>query len=338
VLGLAAYGWAMPLALDIDPNQHTRAFLGVYFLTAGAAFAVPYFAIRGAEVTPAQANLAFYGGTRGLWHGVFLAAAIAGDVSNDTQRRLWAASLLVGSAGEMALGSMFAHAAALETGQARTIAAAGDFGLGWGLAAGAIIGFPHGDHSPDTQARGMALSGLVGSAAGLGAGYALALHRNNTWGDGEVWRASGLLGTWLGVTADVVLDWGPSADQNQKKFFSTLIVGGALGLWAGDRLVRRTNFTVGESLIVDISTVAGALGFAGVGYLAYAGSASSNPTKPILIATALGGLVGYGTAFWAYSRTPRPGGGDGPGPAASVALVPTFDGAGQRGLAVAGAF
>jgi hypothetical protein len=343
VLGLGAYGWALPLALGIDSGEHTRAFVGVYLLTASASFAVPYLALRGDEVTPAQANLAFYGGTRGLWHGLFIAAALAGDVSSSTQERLWAASLVLGSAGEMTLGHLFAGAAELEAGDARTIAVAGDFGLGWGLAAGAILGFPHGDHSSDTQARGMALSGLVGSIGGLGAGYALSLRRNNTWGDGEVWRASGLLGTWLGLTANVLLDWGPNADQDQKKFFSTLIVGGALGLAVGDRLVRRTNFTVGQSLIVDISTLAGALSFAGFGYLAFAGSNSNDPTKPVLIATSVGGLVGFGTAYWWYggggkARSAGSGGGSGGARVASVALLPTFDGTGQRGLALAGAF
>ena len=95
LLGLGLYGWSLPATFGLTVGEDKNAFVGLYLMTAGAAALVP--ALATAEVTPAQANLAFYGGTRGMWHGALLAAALFGNLGPDRQYRLWAGILLAGS-------------------------------------------------------------------------------------------------------------------------------------------------------------------------------------------------------------------------------------------------
>jgi hypothetical protein len=340
LMGLTVYGWTLPSAFGVNPDRDTRAFIGLYMLTAGASFVVPYLATMDGDVTPAQANLAFYGATRGLWHGLFLASVFGGDITVNNHFQAWSASLLLGSAVEMAVGYGVARSTDLTPGTARTIAVGGDFGLGWGLAMGAMLGLHHDDHSADAQARGMAAAGLVGTVAGVAGGWALAERRRNTWGDGEVLRAAGLLGLWLGFTADLVLDWDPGRTSDEKKAFATLMVGGAVGLGTGDVLVQPTDFSVSESLLIDLATITGGLATAGLGYLFTSGSSGATP-KGFAASSAIGAVAGFALSYWGYrddairrharaSRDRAPG--------ASVALVPTLGAHGQRGLALAGAF
>lgn len=342
LMGLGVYGWALPVALDVDDDS-SRAFIGLYMLTAGASFATSYALTRTADVTPAEANLAYYGATRGLWHGVLLSAALFGNTSPSSRLRLWSGSLLLGSVGEMVGGYLLADRRQMTAGEARTMAVWGDFGLGWGLALGALLGLHHDDRSEDAQASGIGAVGFVGSAAGLASGYFLARRRHDTWGDGEVFRAAGLLGTWAGLTTAVVADWDPEAGRDEKKFFVSLIAGSALGLGVGERLVRGTDFSVRDALLVDLSTLAGALGVAGIAYLASADS--SNPSaKGFATASLLGGALGYGLSYVAFS---------GDAPAASraaaarvttsaapltVAVVPALNRDGGRGVALCGSF
>lgn len=338
--GLAAWGWTLPLALGIDVGREPRAFVGLYMVTTGAAFGIPFFLTREQGVTPGQANLAFYGATRGLWHGLLFSSILAGDVNPDGTQRGWAASLFLGSVSEMVAGYLVAGRADLTAGEARTIAVGGDFGLGLGFGIGALLGLHHDDHSSDAQARGMATAGFLGASAGLAGGALLAARRANTWGDGEVLRAAGLLGTYLGLTADALFDWDPSSSQDEKKALTTLMLGAGVGLWVGDRLVLATDFSVGQSILVDLSTVAGGLGAAGIAYLV-AGGSSGITLKGITSTSAAGALLGFGLSY-AYLRDHH---GDHDADArradprgSGVALIPTFGANGSRGVALAGAF
>jgi hypothetical protein len=341
VLGFAAYGWALPLALGLTPEHDGSSFIGLYMLTAGSSFLAPYLATRGSQITPAETNLAFYGATRGLWHGVLLAGLATGDISTSNHRQLWAGSMVVGSVSELVLGALWARDGHLTSGEGRTIAVGGDFGLGWGFATGAILGLDHDDHSVAVQTRGMAAAGLVGSAAGLGLGYVLARRRDNTWGDGEVLRMAGLVGTWAGVTADVLLDWRPDTQRDDKKFFLTLIAGGAAGLLIGDRLVRPTNFSVSRALILDLATVAGAFGGAGLAYVFGGGADVSG--KTLLAASAVGAMGAFALSYWAARDGDGGGGGSheaksGSGAPLNIAVVPAVGADGQRGVSLAGMF
>jgi hypothetical protein len=212
------------------------------------------------------------------------------------------------------------------------MAALGDFGLGLGFGTGFLLDFDGSDKTQDQRARRMGGAGLVGAAVGLTSGYLLAHRRDNTWGDGEVLRMAGLLGAWSGFTiADVT-------DAGKKPGIGVVMVGGLLGLGVGDQLVVPTDFSVGQSLLVDLASVAGALAAAGTLYLV---SPENWSEKPFIFASAIGGIGGFGLSYWALkgraedsataalTRTFAGG---------TVSLLPLVGGRGERGLTIIAGF
>jgi hypothetical protein len=351
-LGLGLYGWTLPGALGVDSSQSTRAFVGLYMVTAASSFIVPYLILRDRPVTPGQANLAFYGSTRGIWHGVLVGALIGGEIGINRRTQGWKAAMLLGSVAEMVAGYQWAGAGHLSAGEARTIAAVGDLGLGLGFGGGFLFRFdgkprdctPFTERvecfGPDPQAdkhsRQMSGMGLLGSALGLTGGYFLARHRENTWGDGEVLRGSIVLGTFTAAgLADLTSRGRDFGDFGNRKYTAALMVGGTAGLVAGDYLVRKTTFSPGQSMLLDLSMVAGGLLGAGTTYLVPGGS-----NKPYVFAAALGSIAGFTLAYWGLH--------DAPESEATrqlsrlsrhrVSLMPTVGSGGQQGLALAGLF
>jgi hypothetical protein len=328
LLGLGLYGWTVPRTLGIDPELSTRAFVGTYMLTVSASFLTPFLLTRSRPVPAAAANLAFYGGTRGIWHGVLVGALIAGDLTPDTRSRGWAASMLAGSLTELVAGYTLAPVLAPTPGRARTLGAVADFGMLFGFGTGYLLRLDQ-KETADAQARGMAAAGLIGAAAGISGGYALARARQNSWGDGEVLRLCWVLGAWDGAAAadlgrtDLALD--------NRTLTALAMAGGALGLVAGDFLVRDSDFSVGESLLIDLGTVAGALLGAGVAYLAV------QDGGPTLFASGLGATVGFGVSYLIapgrIGASHRPAGELG-----TLTVAPLLGSPGTRGLALLGAF
>jgi hypothetical protein len=348
-LGLGVYGWTVPGVLGVQASQSTRAFVGTYMLTAAGSFIVPYLLLH-ERTTAGQTNLAFYGGTRGIWLGVLVGALAAGDLGPDHRYRGWTTGLLVGSIAGLVGGYQFAGAAGLSAGEARTMAAVGDLGLALGFGAGFLLHFDaraagcapfagnavcfSPDPEQDAHARKMAFMGLLGSGLGLTGGYFLGRARNNTWGDGEVLRAGTLLGTWsaFGV-ADVAR---AHVALSNPALTGPLMAGGVVGLLVGDRLVRNTDFTVGQSMLIDLSMISGGLLGAGTTYL----FPGIDADKPYIMASAVGALGGFALAYWGFHDAAE-------GPAArrlshlsrrGFAVIPTAGTQGHRGLAVAGLF
>jgi hypothetical protein len=335
VLGLGVWGWTLPTALGLSPDEDSRAFLGTYMVTAAGAFALPYVLTRQAPPTWGQANMAFYGGTRGIEYGVMLGSLIDGaDVASaGGDSRAFATSALLGSVGGLLGGYLWAGAAQLTPGEARTIALLGDVGLFWGFGTGHLLGLDQQDRlfedrDSDAQARGMAAAGLAGTALGLGSGLWLGRHRHNTWGDGEVMRASAILGAWTGLTGTVLA----GEEDSSKTVVATMMIGSGLGAFAGDLLVRNTSFSFGKSILVELAMLAGGLGGAGLTYLV---GRTDNP-KLYFVAAALGAGAGFGFTYQAY----RDDGDDGRAsqPPARVGVIPRLGPGGERGLAFAGSF
>jgi hypothetical protein len=346
-LGLGLYGWTFPQVLGIDPEESTRGFVGMYMLTAASSFVVPYLLLRNSQVTPGEANLAFYGGTRGIWHGVLLGSLVAGEIGPDRRERGWQAAMLFGSVAGLIGGYQLARVSDMTAGQARTIAAVADYGLMFGFGFGFLLRL---DGGPDTcdpfissaicapqdrdgNARKMAAAGLVGTGLGMLGGHWLSRHRSNTWGDGEVLRGAILVGTWA-ATGLAALGNTEFSFEN-RTFTGLLMGGGTLGLLVGDLLVRRTDFTPGQSMLVDLSMVSGALLGAGGFYLL-----GTKDDDKVIAGSALGSIVGFGLSYWGFhdapeSRTTRRLSALSP---RGVTLLPTVGTQGERGLALAGLF
>jgi uncharacterized membrane protein YeaQ/YmgE (transglycosylase-associated protein family) len=353
-LGLGLYGWTLPGALGVDAQQSTRGFVGLYMVTAASSFIVPYLVLRDQPVTAGQANLSFYGGTRGIWHGVLVGSLIAGEIGPNRRSQGWKASMLLGSVGEMMGGYQLSRALQLSAGEARTMAALGDFGLAFGFGTGFLANLngeprncfqfsdpPPGCFGPDPEvdshSRKMAAAGLVGSGLGLAGGYFLARRRDNSWGDGEVLRASMALGTWTAAgIADLTDRNRDFTDFNNRKYTAALMAGGTVGLVLGDRLVRKTNFSPGQSMLVDLSALSGGLLGAGVTYLA----PGDDSRKPYVFASALGSLAGFALAYWGFHDAPESQASRGMSRLATsgVSVIPTAGAGGEHGVALAGAF
>jgi uncharacterized membrane protein YsdA (DUF1294 family) len=354
-LGLGLYGWALPYSLGLSPSGSTKGFAGVYMVTAAASFIAPYLLLGDRPVSAGQANLAFYGGTRGIWAGVLVTSLIAGEASFDRRSQAWSAGMLTGSLVGLMGGYQLARFTDMTAGDARTVAAMGDFGLAFGFGAGFLLRLDAGPASPqscqvaqgefrcmiaadtgaDKHARQMAAAGLVGLSLGLGGGYVLAHHRDNTWGDGEVLRGATALGVYagLGLGAAAKMD----INLSNRALTATMMFGGTMGVLLGDRLVRHTDFTPGQSMLLDLSMVSGGLLGAG---LAELGTKSSSGARPYLAASAGGALLGFGLGYWKLHDAPegRLGRQLSGLPRAGLALAPLAGTQGERGLALAGRF
>jgi hypothetical protein len=359
-LGLGLYGWTLPNTLGLNPGGSTKGFVGVYMITAAASFIAPYLLLGDQPVSAGQTNLAFYGGTRGIWAGVMVTSLIAGEVSSDRRNQAWSAGMLTGSLVGLIGGYQLARLTDITAGDARTVAAMGDFGLALGFGAGFLLrldagpsagppplvggpcnagdqGFPCGettDTGADKHARQMSAAGLVGLTLGLGGGYVLAQHRDNTWGDGEVLRGATALGVYTGLGLGAVAKM--DIALTNRALTATMMFGGTMGVLMGDRLVRHTDFTPGQAMLLDLSMVSG--GLLGAGLADLAGRSSS--VRPYLGASAGGALLGFGLGYWrlhgaAEGRLSRQLSGL---PRSGLALAPLAGTQGERGLALAGRF
>ncbi len=288
IFGLAAWGWLLPTAIGLTPDDHTRGFLGVYMLTAAASFFVPYYVTRERPTDAADLNAFFYGGSRGAELGLLLSGLAAGQAGGDFDghTKVFSASLLAGSIGGALGGVALTRRLGLSAGDVRTIGVLGDYGLFFGFGLGHMLGFDElqedGRPALDARTRSMAGAGLAGSGLGLLGGRLLSLRRDNTWGDGEVMRAAGAIGVLASASLGLAFDV-----DDSRGLVGLMLAGGGLGLWSGDRFVRGRDFTFTEAVIVDFSVIVGGLGGAGITYLLH----QSDEPAPYLIAGFIGALA-----------------------------------------------
>jgi hypothetical protein len=283
MLGLGYYGWAVPVATDIgDPE----AAVGLYMLVSGASFFVPFSATTNATVTTADADLALYGGSRGIAHGFLLMEAIDRDQEFDAEQSIGVAMLT-----SLIEGSLFyawSRSSDLDAGTTGTIGTFGDYGGLSGIGLASIL-----DEAGDASESGLGFAGLAGSAAGIAAGRIFGHGRSLSRGDAGVMRTSTLLGAYTGGTIGELLRAEGDPDD---PWVIGAILGGAGGIAIGDRLVSGREFTHGQSRMVAYGMSAGAL--AGLG-LAF--TSSLDDGDAVLGITSLGALLGF-TAVYSALR------------------------------------
>jgi uncharacterized membrane protein YeaQ/YmgE (transglycosylase-associated protein family) len=169
---------------------------------------------------------------------------------------------------------------------------------------------------------------LLGTTAGLAGGYWLERDRDNTWGDAEVMRASGLVGVLAGIAA------ADGFNARDRQTAATIMVAGLAGTVIGDRLVARTDFSVGQSVLVDLSTAAGGLAGAGLLYLV---SPRDWSERPFLVAATLGAAGGLTASYLMLDgRSPRATAGDSDAP--HYSLIPMLGSGGVRGVTLGAGF
>jgi hypothetical protein len=203
-----------------------------------------------------MANLTLYGATRGIVHGILIDRLITPE-NQDLESSSAVGWAMGGSIAEGVGGYLWARGANLSSGSSTAIGDLGDFGLLNGLGLSSL-----GDYLDEEHRHTGSAIMLAGSALGLAGGSALAAHRSYTYGDAVVMRDGILLGVFA---AEMVTRWfDPSHD---KTYISAAMAGSAVGLVAGDRLVRNTDFTSGQSVVITLGMIAGGLFGLGAAYV-----------------------------------------------------------------------
>ncbi len=291
VLSLGFYGPAAPIALDVDDPQGA---VGLYMLSAGAGFIVPFLATRHTPVTEAGAVLGTYGATRGILHGSLAAYLFSRDPSD----RGFVAGALVGGVTEGIVGFTVANGGHMTAGTAELTGVGSDVGLGFGLGVAHLAGWF--DEDPFYAQRSYAAataSALVSMAGGTGLGYALSRTEPYTRGDAFFLRNAGILGAHIGVAvADAA-----NPDGTQDKLYSgRAIAGGVLGLVAGQRLVHGRDFTTAQGTFGTLGQIAGGLVGLGLGYLL--SSENGDNSTVLLAGSAAGAGLGYALMYHSFAR------------------------------------
>jgi hypothetical protein len=282
------YGWAIPYLFEENASDQVR--VGTYLVTASAGTFLPLWFTRNRSVSTASAAMAWYGMSRGALHGALLPYAFNVDPV-DKAPVGWALGF---SVAEGIAGFEWASRTGMTTGSAATISNGTDFGALYGL------GF---SHLFNGESSGKAAGTLIGSGVGLAASALYAPHRDHTYGDASVMRTGGWVGGFTGLA--IVQTFGP--ENYEKSSTAGAIAGGTVGLLLGDRLVHKADFTFGQSVIVDLTTIGGGLLGLGTGILAQ-GSGGSD--RVLWTTSAAGTVVGYAVGYSMYAKAARRAGAD----------------------------
>ncbi|MBI4429856.1 MAG: hypothetical protein HY562_12145 [Ignavibacteriales bacterium] len=258
--------------------------MALYMLTSGAGFFVPLALTNKIDVTDANTILFWYGGTRGILHGVFLNTLVAGE---DATARGGITFGMLGSIGESIAG--FSVASKMPTGKASTIAVCGDFGTGLALGMSGLFDFFDGG-----QERALAATVLLGSAGGIIGGDFLTNDQTYTRGDAFVLEGAGLLGAYIPIAA---LDL--FGVEEGKMYIATSMAGNIAGVAVAHRLLLRgKDFATGQGILIQLGTFGGALTGAGLAYLF---SPSRGDATLFLTSSAIGGLAGFAITYGLFS-------------------------------------
>ncbi|MEQ1834431.1 MAG: hypothetical protein ABL977_15400 [Candidatus Eisenbacteria bacterium] len=288
LLGLGFYGWALPYVLDVQDGSQV---FGSYMLTAGASFFVPLMLTSNSPVTTSAAGLYWYGGSRGIAHGVLLADALD-DTPTDNRSQVALAMGL--SLAESIVGYEYATHGGVDGGAAQAIAIGGDFGFLWGYTVSDLA-----STRDERSTSGQSAAMLAGSVAGMISGRALATRRAYSFGDGTLIRTSGGLGMLVGTAIADAANSGNGAGDSDA-YSAGLLLGSFAGLAAGDRLVEGRDFSGGDGVLMQLGTSLGAL--MGLGVVAVADPHGSDNSATYWLGSAAGGVLGYAITYSGLSR------------------------------------
>lgn len=290
VVGTLYYGTA--ISTIISPN-YLPSYTGIYLLTAGMSFYLPYAVTRKMEVTRGQSTMATYGLTRGIAHGMLLPVVFSSDVDYKVALTLGVS----GSIAEGILGYQWAKKHHFSEGRAGAIGTFSDFGMGIALATAHLAGLFDGNVAGNMAA----LSVLTGAGAGLYAGYRLTQNENYSTGDVIALQGAGLLGAYLPPSLLFVA----GVDEPKLMTLATAL-GGIGGLYLGDKLALKQEFSTRQGVFISLSQVAGALTGMGCGYLLGGKNDdyyyNDRQAKLVTILTGIGATAGYLAAVRNFSK------------------------------------
>ena len=278
------YGWAVPY-LFMD-GASSEAVTGTYLLISSAGTFIPLWVTRNRSVSMGAALMSWYGMSRGALHGALLPHALSDDPGDKTP----VAGALALSITESIAGFEWASRTGMTEGSAATINNLGDFGTLYGL------GF---SDLADADGKAASAAALAGAGAGVAAGALYSRGRDFTYGDASVMRTAGWVGGYLGLA----IESAAAPDEYTKATTVAGMVGSAAGLAIGHGLVKRTDFSFGQGVIVDFCTVGGWLFGLGAAFVASTNGGLDD--SAFWLSTGLGTVAGYAVGYGASAKSAR---------------------------------
>jgi hypothetical protein len=274
------YGWALPAACGVSRPEVT---MGMYLITAGSGFFIPFWATKNAAVSLGQAEVGLCGAGNGIVHALMLNLASSG---NDMHPRGFSATSLGLSLAEMGAGYWWAGHEGMSGGQGRTMTIMSGFGLGFGLSAAYL----YGGGSIDSRPRTWGWAGLAGSATGLCAGYLMARGQSYSISDADLVCITGLLGAYA---APAFLYAG--GVRHGKSLTAAALAGGASGIVLGHGFNSDRDLDGNQVLLIGLGSVSGGCIGLGVTYLTRKDRSAAGP---FLAYSAAGAAAGFALAWW----------------------------------------
>jgi len=256
--GLTTYG---PALMGIVQSNNRQTITGLYMLGAGGLFFVPYFLTKDKPVSYGQANLAYYGLSRGFAHG-FLFSYTFFDLNTVSSQFISTAGTITGIA-EAALGYQLVKRLKISNGNSNLMTVYGDVGLLFGLETAIQVNDITKDNFSNTPLfAGLTLAGSVGGEV---AGYFIGKKHQVSAGDAEIIQTTSILGSLLPLTVTSMFIRNIS---NPSTISTPSLLMGIAGLYVGHKLTQKVDYSFTQGFITKIGTVAGGLLGCGLTYLA----------------------------------------------------------------------
>ncbi len=285
LMGALYYGNSISSLLSDD---YANDFPALSLLTAGAGFLVPYLAIRNKEISMSQAVMSGYFQTRGFFYG---AAAPFLFFNPENTKPSLAIGTITSIAGAIT-GYQYALKKKLSVEHVTTMGVYGDFGILNGVLASTLF-IPN---STDKLNKLAPVSFFAGSAAGLMLGNHIAKKGYYTEGDAGMLYGAGALGAYIPLTLMSLTN-----SEDYKPYVISASFGSMGGLYFGDRLAKKYDFSNRQAIMITLAQFAGCLTGAGLGYLI--SSPGGEPSiQAVAIASGIGSLAGFGMMVKHFSK------------------------------------
>jgi len=253
VSGLTTYG---PSLLGIVNTSSARINTGLYMLGAGGLFFVPFFATKNKPVGFGQANMVYYGLSRGFGHGVLLSFSMINN--NDITTQIVTTTGTIAGLTEALIGFQLVEKLKLSNGNANLITVYGDYGYFLGIGTAIQLFNTRNDINPRSIAA-ITLTGAIGTEF---AGYFIGKKYPVSTGDAEIIYSTAMLGAFLPLTfVDL------TKPKNPASYTTPSVLFGIAGLYIGHRLTKDVDYSFTQGFITKIGTVAGGLMGCGLTYL-----------------------------------------------------------------------
>lgn len=281
VIGLGFWGWALPITFEVD---NTAVFTGLYLLTAGSSFAIPYFLTANSDIPKAVGTFSSWGAIAGIYHGLFLFDLVNGGITNAPSSSI-IGTMLFSSISEMLTTYSISKSQNFTSGKSSTLISTSILGT--------FLGFALTDFF-DFYETPRLWSGVTLGTTGLGylLGDYLTKKQSYSEGDALVLTASGMLGAALPISIVAL------AEPSSSKPFSLYgAFGACLGLWLGDFLTSPVDFESSYGDYIMLGTFGGGLIGAGIGLII---TSNDESRKSIPLFGTIGGMAGFSALYFSF--------------------------------------